>query len=349
MPLFYNPLEAAAHRLSLVPPMFDYFAALGVHAIIAAARLGLFDALRDGPLTGDELAAARGLDGRAARVLLDSLAALGYLRRRRGRYALTRASRRWLVTGSATSLLEGLTFWERTACVIWPETEKAVRDGTPPVPLYTLTEQDPELSRSFQAWTAALAGQQAPAAARAIPVPRHARRLLDVGGGHALYSVALLRRHPALRATVLDLPQALLSAAEHPRLTLRAGSFLDGDLGGGYDVVLLFNVIHLLDDAETAALLRRVSAALNPGGVVAIGDQFGDRLLPGRASRGLMRLLDLNYLVAGGGRVRAFAQVADLLREAGFDRPRHRRPWRSPVTQLALARTPSRHVPRPAS
>ncbi|WP_049568850.1 methyltransferase [Nonomuraea sp. SBT364] len=340
MPLYFNPLEAAAYRLSLVPPMFDYFGALGVHALIAAARLGLFEALRDGPLTGGELADARGLDPRATRVLLDSLAGLGYLRRRRGRYRLSRTSRRWLVTGSATSLLEGLAFWERTACVIWPETEKAIRDGTPPVPLYTRTEHDPELSRSFQAWTAALAGQQAPAAARAIPVPRHARRVLDVGGSHALYSLALLRRHPALRATVLDLPQALRSAAEHPRLTLLAGSFLDDDLGDGYDVVLLFNVIHGLDDTETAALLRRVAAALNPGGIVVIGDQFDDRLLPGRASLGLMRLLDLNYLVACGGRVRGFAQVAGLLREAGFRRPRHRRPWRSPVTQLALARTP---------
>lgn len=62
MPLFYNALEAAAHRLSIVPPMFDYFGAMGLHALVAAARTGIFDALRERPSTGGELAAALNLE-----------------------------------------------------------------------------------------------------------------------------------------------------------------------------------------------------------------------------------------------------------------------------------------------
>ncbi|MGP4099390.1 methyltransferase [Nonomuraea sp. KM90] len=348
MPLFFNPFEAAAHRLAIVPPMFDYFGALGLHAVVAAARIGVFDALRRRPSTGVELAAALGLDPRAADALLRALAGLGYLRAGGGRYRLTRTARLWLTTDSPTSLVAGLEFWERTACVIWPRLEKAVRDGSPVTPFYALLESDPELSRSFQAWTAAVAGRQAPATARAIPVPRGARRVLDVGGGHGLFSVELLRRHPGLRATVIDLPRALEAAAEHPRLTLRAGSFLDDDLGDGYDVVMLFNIVHGLTDEEAAQLFRRVAAALNPGGTIVVGDQFSDSVMPGRASRTLLRLLDLNYLVAVGGRVRALREVAGLLRAAGFRGVRHRRPFGSPATELAVARTPSRPSPRRA-
>jgi SAM-dependent methyltransferase len=123
---------------------------------------------------------------------------------------------------------------------------------------------------------------------------------------------------------------------------LRAGSFLEDDLGAGYDVVLLFNIMHGLSDEEAAPLLQRLAAALEPGGVLVVGDQFGDSLMPGRASRTLLRLLDLNYLVTVGGRVRGLDETASLLRAAGFHRIRHRRPLGSPTTELAVAWSPVR-------
>ncbi|MBE1557227.1 methyltransferase [Nonomuraea africana] len=340
MPLFPNPLEAAAFRLSIVPPMFaDYFGVLGFHALVAGVRLGVFDALQTRPMPAAQLAVELGADRRHTETLLRSLLGLGYLKRRADRYHLTRAARTWLCADSPLCLAEGLAFWERCATRIWPGLEKSVRDGTPAVPFYTLTEGDPELSRSFQAWTAAIARRQGPATAAAIPVHRDARQVLDVGGSHAVYSLELLRRHPELRATVIDLPQALTAAPPHPRLTLRAGSFLDDDLGEGFDLVLLFNIIHGLGDAELAVLLRRVARALNPGGLLVIGDQFKGAM-PGRASRTLLDLLDLNYLIAGGAGIRTFAEVGRLLTAAGFGRPRHRRPLGAPSGELALARTP---------
>src|SRR5947199_159860 len=49
--------------------------------------------------------------------------------------------------------------------------------------------------------------------AQRLPVPRAARTMLDVGGAHGYFSVAICRRHPRLRATVLDLPEAIRHAA----------------------------------------------------------------------------------------------------------------------------------------
>lgn len=337
MPLLANPLEAVAFRLALIQPLLaDYFGVLGFHTLLAGARLGLFDALATRPMTSRETAAHLGSDETVTAALLRALTGLGYLRQRRDGYRLTRQARAALCSSSPTSVLPGLDFCERSVTALWSGLERTLRDGVPPTPLYTLTERDPELSRSFQAWIATLASRQAPHAARLIPVRRDARRLLDLGGSHALYSIALLDRHPALRATVLDLPQALTAARPHPRLTPRPGSFLDDDLGEGFDLVLLFNILHGLDDAKTAKLLSRAAAALNPGGVIVIGDQFRGPV-PGRASRTLLDLLDLNYLIAGGGGVRSFSETAALLTAAGFHRPRHRRPLRSPTVELVLA------------
>jgi hypothetical protein len=44
-----------------------------------------------------------------------------------------------------------------------------------------------------------------PEVLRVIQVPRTARRLLDVGSSHSLYSVELCRIHPNLTAKVPDL------------------------------------------------------------------------------------------------------------------------------------------------
>ena len=74
--------------------------------------------------------------------------------------------------------------------------------------------------------------------AKAVPVPTGATALLDIGGSHGAYSVALCRRHPGLRGTVLDLPDAVRHAAPllaeegmGDRVQHQAGNALTDDLG----------------------------------------------------------------------------------------------------------------------
>jgi len=58
----------------------------------------------------------------------------------------------------------------------------------------------------------ALASGSASEVARRTPVPKGARDMLDIGGSHGYYSVALCRRHPGLRAVILDLSEAVKHA-----------------------------------------------------------------------------------------------------------------------------------------
>src|SRR5260370_28967786 len=56
------------------------------------------------------------------------------------------------------------------------------------------------------------------------------------------------------------------AAGVSSRYTARAGSAFDADLGEGYDFVLLTNIFHHFDKPTCEKLMRRVHAALKPGG-----------------------------------------------------------------------------------
>src|SRR5260370_36515034 len=76
------------------------------------------------------------------------------------------------------------------------------------------------------------------------------------------------------------------AAGVSSRYTARAGSAFEADLGEGYDFVLLTNIFHHFDKPTCEKLMRRVHAALKPGGR-AITLEFGpneDRVTPPTAA-----------------------------------------------------------------
>ena len=104
--------------------------------------------------------------------------------------------------------------------------------------------------------------------------------MLDIGGSHGYFSVVLCRRYPELRATVLDLPDAVEHAAPllereamGERVVLRAGDALTDDLGtDAFDLILIFSLVHHFDDVTNRRLVTRAARALRPGGYLVIGD-----------------------------------------------------------------------------
>jgi SAM-dependent methyltransferase len=188
----------------------------------------------------------------------------------------------------------------------------------------------------------ALARMTADEVARKVRLPRTARHLLDVGGGHGLYSIKLCRRYPQLSATVFDLPQALQAArttiaAENmgDRVSVQAGDFWRDDLGDGYDVTLLFNIIHGNLPAKNTELMRKVAGALRPGGLVAILDQLIGKV-SGATSRAVAALNGLNLFNLAGGQTYGFDEIAGWLTSAGFTNPRRIRLLKSPGSSLVL-------------
>jgi SAM-dependent methyltransferase len=269
-------LERIALVLGLVPtPLADTSAMfILARTLIAATKLGIFESLAARPRSAIEVAALCDTNVAATNIMLDALVNSGYLRLTNDCYQLTNTSRKWVLKDSPVSLYDAILF----ADIEWnwmTHLDEFIRNGTPLDFHSTMTKDEWAL---YQRAMRSLAGIAAPEVARRLPVPQGAQDMLDIGGSHGYYSVALCRHHPRLRATVLDLPQAVTYAAPllakegmGDRVVHWTGNALLEDFGvGSYDLILIAQLVHHFDKATNRELVMRASHALRPGGSLII-------------------------------------------------------------------------------
>ena len=272
-------IERIAARTNVVPaPLLETQIAFSMaRSIMAGVKLGIYDAVGAGAATAAAVAAACGTDPEATTKLMNTLVGCRYLRHRAGRYTLTEKARKWLLTDSPNSIADKLLMqydeWDVVA-----KYEEYVTTGTPLDLHATLT--DARAWERYQRGMRALASISADEVAQRLPVPPGATAMLDVGGSHGYYSVCACRRHDGLRATILDLPQAVAHAAPilaregmGDRVAHRAGDALSDDFGReAWDVVFVSQLVHHFTDEQNRTLVRRIAEALKPGGVCALLD-----------------------------------------------------------------------------
>src|SRR5438477_1076691 len=149
-----SALEWLALRLEQAPrALVDTHAAmLLARTIMAGAELKLFDALAAYPLTAEETAAACGSSAGPTALLLDALAACGYLSFSNGRFALTRRARPWLLSAGPSSVRDKLLL--QIAEWRWLETlEHFVRSGRPLDFHASMSPEERDLyHRGMRAW-----------------------------------------------------------------------------------------------------------------------------------------------------------------------------------------------------
>lgn len=350
MPAIPNLLE----RLLLITtnkgpgPILDLLGAGGLQALSAAIEVGLLDHLAShGPASGEEVAGALDLDVATTEALLSFLAPLGYVKAKRGSYEVTGMTERWILDSSPGSLGRWLRFWQELVLPYVDEhLPKALRGEPPDGSFYDWLGQAPGRWALAQATFEDLAEVVADEIVDKVPVPEDAARLLDIGGGHGRYAMALCQAHPGLEATVLDLEAPLASARANldgdplaDRISLQAGDYLVDDLGHGFDVVLVFNVLHGHRAPEAQQVVSRAAEALAPGGLLVVADQFPG-LTIGPATRGMTGLLGLMYLVALQGGTHEADDVETWMSHAGLTDPQVRKLRDAPGAALILARRP---------
>jgi hypothetical protein len=322
--------------------MLDYLGAQAFRTAAAALRLGVLNAFSDGPLTAHEVATRIEADERGTALLLEALAAIGYVRKRGDRYANTAMTAKWLPL-----LADGFPFMERSVIEDWDDLEGAVRRGGPQTTHYELRSQDTVWWRQFQRGMMAIARMTSESIVSKVKLPPTARQLLDVGGGHGLHAINFCRRYPQLSATIFDWPQALEITREvvaceamEGRVTTQAGDFWQDGLGSGYDVALVFNIVHGYQADQNVELLRKVAAALNRSGTVVIFDQVVGRAM-GPTARAVASLQGLNLFIGSGGQTYSFHEIAGRLDAAGFGKPKRIGLLKSPGFALVLAAKPA--------
>lgn len=327
MPVTPNALERLLlYRLHRAPgPIVDLFGTGAFKAAAMAIEAGLFDAL-DEPKTVDVLASETGTDPGILGPLLASLAAQNYVTRSGDTYERTAMTESWLTDDGRANMAPWFTFWDRVVLPYWNEHQESVlTNGEPPLSVYEWLDEHPEKWPITQRGFRAAASVVSEDVADSVDVPAGAERLIDVGGGHGEYAMAVCRRHPSLSAVVFDDPAALDVAREaasdaglSDRVRTRGGDYLQDDLGDGYDVALVFNVLHGHDDAEVRRLVDRTYDALNPGGRIAILDQYEGTGWTAFTRVGVT-FVGLAYQVLLGTTVHDVEDVTHWLRATGFE------------------------------
>lgn len=108
----------------------------------------------------------------------------------------------------------------------------------------------------------------------------HARRVLDLGGGHGEHALEFTRR--GLRATMQDLPPAITAAQQRGHLTGAGVELVTGDFfatlaPGPFDLVLIAATTNMFDGPSNRDLYRRLRAVIAPDGGVAIASYMRGR------------------------------------------------------------------------
>lgn len=330
-------LEWAVVRLNLapIPAVEAVFGMLHSRAIMAGVRLGVFAALEAGDASAAELAVRLNLEPEGTRLLCNALVAGRYLRREgSGHFALRPLARRYLLPSSPHYVGHYVEYnydqWEWVSRL-----EEVVRSGQGLDIHHVLGTANaagvPGSWSRYMEGLADLARDAASEIAAKVPMPERKdgspRTLLDVGGGHGTFSVALCRRYPDLCAEILDLPDSVIAGEPIARryagpvvgrrIHYQAGDALAGPLGpsASYDVILIFQLLHHLPMADIPGLLARAIEALRPGGWVALLDLLEPAR--GRPPDAAAAYAALHFHVTSRGRSYTPEQVEAWLREAG--------------------------------
>jgi 2-polyprenyl-3-methyl-5-hydroxy-6-metoxy-1,4-benzoquinol methylase len=345
MPVEPNLLERTAfYTLNAVPStILDLAGLFAYQAISTANELGLFQTLAKQPYSPQSLADHLHLQERGLLTLLEALAALGYVEVENGLYKNSKMAQKWLIEDEHFDAEALFRFWNAASRDLSPHTAEVIRSGERPFEFYKWVEADPDLSDWYQRMLMMNAKMGGPDVVKNLSLPAGKTRLLDVGGGHGIYTTLMCQKYPQLHGTILDSFAGLETGRQtvaqnnlQERITLQKGDMFETAWGEDFDLILLFNVLHQFDSDSGFNLLIKAHRSLKPGGKVAVLDQVAGKV-SGSATNALIRLVAMQYYLFADGRVFSRDDLTHMADKAGFGAIRFHNLRRLPGNSLMTA------------
>ncbi|OZM71850.1 methyltransferase type 12 [Amycolatopsis antarctica] len=303
-------------------------------------RTGLFEAAATGPATSAELADRAGLQERYVREWLGAMVTGGFLEYETAsaRYTLP-PEHACFLTGTGAANAAPMASMLRAFAGALPELERSFSTGGGVPHAGFAPHFDAVGATAGDNWRRIYDEQLVDGFLAAVPglVDRLGEgvRVLDLGCGTGHAVTVAARAFPASEFTGLDIDERGIATAEAERagLGLDNASFVVADAAAlaptpPFDVILAFDAVH--DQHSPAEVLRRVRAALAPGGVFVMVDaKFSSHLENniGNPFAALCYAISLMYctttsLAEGGAALGAMwgtETACRMLGEAGFD------------------------------
>ncbi len=294
-------------------------------AIKTAVELGIFTAIAEGNRTAGTIAKRCAAAERGVRTLCDFLTIHGFLTKEGAAYALAPESALFLDCHSPAYIGDAIDFLlTEHVRECNAQLTEAVRRGGTALGEGTLTSENPDWVKFAQAMMP-LMHRPAEMMATELRKGGGAHKVLDIAASHGIFGIAVAKQNPGAHIYAADWKNVLEVASKNAltmgvgdRYHLLPGSAFETDFGGGYDLVLVPNFLHHFDIPTCTTFMRKVHAALEPGGRAAIAELVPnpDRVTPPAAAAFSMMML----ATTPSGDAYTFAELEQVSKDAGFAR-----------------------------
>jgi hypothetical protein len=300
--------------------------------LLSAIELGVFTELAQGARKFDALSGRLGLHPRSARDFLDTLVALGFLRREGDTYSNTPDTDLFLDRKKPSYLGGMLEMCNERLYQFWGNLTEGLRTGQPqnevksggPGLFETLYAHPAKLKLFLAAMTGLSRGANQ-AIARKFPWKDY-RSFADVGTaqGDSAVQIALANSH--LTGTGFDLPEVAPIFEEYvaangvaDRVRFAPGSFFTDQFPKA-DVVLMGHILHDWDLPTKQMLIRKAFEAVPSGGALIVYESIID---DDRSKNAFGLMMSLNMLIeTPGGFDYTGADCSAWMKDAGFSSTR---------------------------
>lgn len=294
-------------------------------AIKAAIELEIFTAIAEGNTVVATIGKRCQAAERGVRILCDFLTVHGFLTKEGAQYALPPDSALFLnrhspaYVGGAMEFLLAPRIREAHTRLT-----EAVRRGSSALGEGTLVPENPDWVKFAQAMMPLM---RMPAETMAAELRKggESHKVLDIAASHGLFGIAVAKQNPAAQIYASDWKNVLEVGMKNAREMGLAdryhplpGDAFEMDFGGGYDLVLIANFLHHFDPPTCTTFMRKVHAALQPGGRAAIAEFVpnSDRVTPPTAAAFSLIML----VSTPSGDAYTFAELESISKNAGFSR-----------------------------
>jgi hypothetical protein len=308
------------------------------HVLRTGLELGLFEALGAEPKAAGEIASALGLEPEHTRRLLRALAQTDFVTEEPGEAFSLAPLGRYLEDDHPDSIGDGIRFWFHPKLeAAWAHLPAMIAEGPPDgfkrafgKSLWQYLEDDEELSGQFHRFMAALRDRRSAAAGEILADYDFGAfsHVCDVGGGHGHLLSHLLKEHPHLEGTVLDLPNAIEQDGRRwasklgvaGRCTYQAGDMLEEVPTA--DAYFLQGILNSIPKADATQVLSNIHAAAPSGARVFILEPMA----PDSAEPDFAKLFDIQLMITSEGGSRTPDEYQSMLERAGLDHVRTEAP-----------------------
>jgi 2-polyprenyl-3-methyl-5-hydroxy-6-metoxy-1,4-benzoquinol methylase len=261
-------LPAGIEKLERVADGFKIYKAL-----MTAIDLGLFELLEThGPLDKEKIVQSIGINGMFSRPLLNTLIEIGVLTLKDEKYANTDVASGYLAKSSSFyqgDRMQGIAqggHWNNLSASLKRQQQEMgnLSTGTGPSEPFLKSLAQRALTGELQSVTKAISKWNGFS---------NAKTILDIGGGHGLYTIALCQTNPQLKGVILDKPNVTPVTQQYieqygltNRITTQVGDICTDGLGSDYDIVIISHLLYKFRK-NLDPIFEKVSKCMNMGGL----------------------------------------------------------------------------------